>query len=759
MAELAGGLKRAEARRIARYLPLAIQEGTRSWLQQAVLAGTASDVKWHLKGDLPRFPFADKGGGMFELAAKLRAGVLDYAPGWPRIDDIAADLVLAGSRFELRGATGSVFGVRLARVLAVIPDLSTDREILEVAGEAQGATGDFLRFVAASPIGAETERFLRNVEAQGRGRLALKFTLPLAAPADFRVAGNYQLIANRIGMDSALPALENVDGRIDFTESSVRAQNINLQVFGGLAVMTVSTQNNAVLLKANGRANMTAVRKYFDVPLLQAVQGSTGWRGSLELHGKIGEFLLESGLEGIASSLPAPLAKTASEPMPLRVERRLGTDDADTLHVSLGRQIAAVVHRRREGGSLVAERVSVGLGVEPAAADIPGSWIRGNLPRLDLDRWRAALAQYPSLTQALPALAGVDLKLGELDVFGRRFNDLSISARRAEQWRIQLAARELAGEVTWRTGNKAQIVARLQRLALPGAMERLEELPPDSAQQASADYPALDIVVDDFAYKDRSLGRLELSAIPGGRDWRIERLNLRSPEAVFSADGVWQWQERATRTQLKLRLETSDIGKLLARMQYPQGVRGGTATLIGALSWVGPPQDIDYPTLSGQLSVQAARGQFAKLDPGIGKLLSILSLQALPRRVTLDFKDVFSEGFAFDTIQATAKIDRGIATTDNFRIQGSSARVAMSGEIDLARETQNLKVRVTPSVGDSVATVSALLGGPVVGIGVFLAQRLLNDPLGQLIAYDFSVTGSWSDPAVSKISFDRSGPG
>jgi uncharacterized protein YhdP len=83
----------------------------------------------------------------------------------------------------------------------------------------------------------------------------------------------------------------------------------------------------------------------------------------------------------------------------------------------------------------------------------------------------------------------------------------------------------------------------------------------------------------------------------------------------------------------------------------------------------------------------------------------------------------------------------------------------MSGEIDLARETQNLKVRVTPSVGDSVATVSALLGGPVVGIGVFLAQRLLNDPLGQLVAYDFSVTGSWSDPAVSTISFDRSGPG
>jgi uncharacterized protein YhdP len=210
---------------------------------------------------------------------------------------------------------------------------------------------------------------------------------------------------------------------------------------------------------------------------------------------------------------------------------------------------------------------------------------------------------------------------------------------------------------------------------------------------------------------------------------------------------------------MNLRLEVADIGKFLARMRYPEGVRGGTATLSGTLGWNGAPQDIDFPTLTGSLAVNAARGQFAKLDPGIGKLLSILSLQALPRRVALDFKDVFSEGFAFDSIQGKVKIQRGIATTDSFRIVGSSARVVMSGNVDLHQETQALRVRVTPSVGDSVATVTALLGGPVAGIGVYLAQKLLNDPLGQLIAYDYSITGTWSDPNVSRIGFDRSGPG
>ena len=37
----------------------------------------------------------------------------------------------------------------------------------------------------------------------------------------------------------------------------------------------------------------------------------------------------------------------------------------------------------------------------------------------------------------------------------------------------------------------------------------------------------------------------------------------------------------------------------------------------------------------------AGAGQFTKIDPGIGKLLGVLSLQALPRRLQLDFRDVF----------------------------------------------------------------------------------------------------------------------
>jgi uncharacterized protein YhdP len=458
--------------------------------------------------------------------------------------------------------------------------------------------------------------------------------------------------------------------------------------------------------------------------------------------------------------LPAPFAKTADEALPVRVERRLAGAAGDTIQLSWGTALSANIARRRDGQQFVVEHAEVGLGgVEPPAPEGPGIRLRGALAHVDADRWRALLAGgEASAPNALKVMAA-DLKLGTLDAFARRFHDVSVHARQADDLQLRVAAREFAGQIDWQARDRGRIVARLQRLALPAAAESAAGTTDPQAQQQAADYPALDLIVDEFSHKDRALGRLELKAIPEGRDWRIEQLSLRNADFSLAADGVWQRQVPQPRTQMNLRLEIEDIGRYLARMHYPEGVRGGTASLSGTLGWNGAPQDFDFPTLAGDLAIEARRGQFTKLDPGIGKLLSILSLQALPRRVKLDFKDVFSEGFAFDSIQGKVKIQRGIAATDSFRIVGSSARVLMSGEVDLNQETQALRVRVTPSVGDSVATVTALLGGPVAGIGVYLAQKLLNDPLGQLIAYDYSVTGTWSDPNISKIGFDRSGPG
>ena len=204
---------------------------------------------------------------------------------------------------------------------------------------------------------------------------------------------------------------------------------------------------------------------------------------------------------------------------------------------------------------------------------------------------------------------------------------------------------------------------------------------------------------------------------------------------------------------MNLKLEVNELGKFLERIGYPGSMQRGNAKLLGKLAWDGNPQNIDYPSLSGDLSLIAEKGQFLKIDPGIGKLLGILSLQALPRRISLDFRDIFSDGFAFDTITSTAAVAKGVLQTKDFTMRGPSAQVAMSGNVDLVHETQALKVRVVPSVGDSLSVAGlVLLANPITGIASFLAQRLLKDPLGQALAFEYSVTGAWADPKVEKLA-------
>jgi uncharacterized protein YhdP len=161
---------------------------------------------------------------------------------------------------------------------------------------------------------------------------------------------------------------------------------------------------------------------------------------------------------------------------------------------------------------------------------------------------------------------------------------------------------------------------------------------------------------------------------------------------------------------------------------------------------------IDYGSLSGRLALKAAKGQFMKVDPGVGRLLGVLSLQSLPRRVTLDFRDIFSDGFAFDSIIGSAKIASGVAVTDDMAMAGPAASVAITGRADLAKETQDLTVRVVPTIGDSIAVAAGVvLLNPIIGAGALLAQRLLRDPLGQMLAYEYRVTGSWAEPKVIRV--------
>jgi uncharacterized protein YhdP len=199
-------------------------------------------------------------------------------------------------------------------------------------------------------------------------------------------------------------------------------------------------------------------------------------------------------------------------------------------------------------------------------------------------------------------------------------------------------------------------------------------------------------------------------------------------------------------------------GALLTRLGLPQTIRGGKGKLTGQVSWLGMPMEPDPLSMTGDISVQINEGQFLKVDPGMAKLLGVVSMQALPRRLTLDFRDLFQSGFVFDGIDGDVKIGQGVATTRNLRMRGLQAVVLIEGQADLARETQNLHVYVVPQINAGGASLAYAAINPVIGLGTFLAQALFRKQLEEAGTREFRITGPWADPQVDKVNASGAQP-
>ncbi len=406
-----------------------------------------------------------------------------------------------------------------------------------------------------------------------------------------------------------------------------------------------------------------------------------------------------------------------------------------------------------------------------AIAGTPDSGLLLNivLPRLDVNPWRELIDlsgadRDNTVHGMLPDY--VALRVGQLIVAGKPLDNVVLGAKRAQEqgadvWQGNIVSDHATGALAWyaaRAGAPARINARLVRLAIPATQQDTVATVLDAP---TGDVPSIDIIADNFELGSRKLGRLELAATSSGSGanaaWQLQKLEIANPDGRMSASGQWRREpgdntHSARQMALAVQIEFANAGNLLTRFGVDDAVRSTQGKLEGTVQWRGSPFTIDYPTLTGSLKLNCASGQFLKAGAGgASRLLSVLSLQALPRRIALDFRDVFSDGFAFDTITATADIRAGVLTSSDFRMRGPNATVLLDGSTDLRNETQNLRVLVLPDVNaGSASLVYALLANPAIGLGTFLAQLVLREPLAKAFSFEYDVTGSWTEPQVKR---------
>ncbi|MFP5403783.1 MAG: YhdP family protein [Gammaproteobacteria bacterium] len=750
VADLSAQLTRADGTAVHRYFPKKVGDNTVDWVREGVRAGYSDDVKLRLKGDLSRFPF-ENGEGVFRIDIAAKDAVIDYVPGWPRIEDIQAHILFEGKRMEVQARQAKIFGATLAPVKAVIPDLIHHEELLEIDGVANGPAQDFIRFANESPVGARLRGFTDGLGGTGPMRLALRMTVPLRHSHDTTLSGRLSFLGDSL-LPPALPRLDQVRGDIEFTHERLTAREITAQFLGGPLRVVADTQPGGVRVRAQGSVTAAGLAAWLGPAWNDRLAGQTAWRGQLDLESRGARIGIESNLVGLTSNLPLPLAKPAAMPLPLQVSVQ-PQGDGRRHAVRLGNLFGAAWQTAANGAWSRGEVRFGGPATLPAEA---GLRVAGRSSVLDLSGWLALLPEGEAGKGV--ALTALDLDLDALDLMGRRFHDLRLQGRaRNGLLRGQVTGRGVDGVLTYRPrgAEPARVSAQFGQLVIP---PRASASGGGGGRTLQAElFPALDLSVQDFRLEDRPLGRLETVARGTPQGLVIDSLQLVHDDSVFHMSGLWR-DGVPTETRAELKLNVQDAGKFLARFGYPELMARGSAEFQGNATWVGSPADFAFDTLAGQIAFKAKGGQFLKVDPGAGKLLGVLSLQSLPRRLSFDFRDIFNQGYAFDDAGATLRIARGVVYSDDFQMRGPAAKVNMSGLANLDQEAVQLRVKVIPKLSESVAVAGALLGGPVAGVGALAAQKLLRDPIEEIISREYLISGPWQAPDVKRLPKTKAEP-
>ncbi|MCX7251803.1 MAG: YhdP family protein, partial [Burkholderiales bacterium] len=739
--ELDATLSRADGTRVHRYLPLGVNAEARHYVRDAIRHGQSHSAQFKVRGDLADFPFSRPGSGEFSVRASVSGVELDYVPAmrnadgraaWPALSQVDGELQIDGNSLAIvkgRAQVAELPQLRANQVEARIPDLAHAPQ-LQIKGQIAGPAADALAFVNRSPLLGLTGHALEQARIDGQTQVQLRLDLPLERIETSRVEGLVQFPGNDMQFTPDTPTLAGTSGSLRFSEQGFNVPQARTQLLGGELVFQggmAPGKGAVVSFNGQGSASAAGLRTApWDAltALGQIASGSTGYQVQLEFQGAATALTVSSNLQGLALALPTPLGKTAAESLPMRYEVAPQAPSngrwRDLLSLDLGPAAKPVVsaryEREHEGEQTRVLRGALALGTERPALPARGVQAQFAFDRLSLEDWQDAF----DVVQAAPgpvvpasgavgtaSPAGdsraywpgsVALRARQIDHEGRSFHELELKGQlERNSWRGTIAARQLKGRVEYQPADAdspGRVYARLEHLMLPhSAASEIEQL----TQQAPVRLPALDIVVQDFELGSRKLGRLEIEAVnqqpsPAQREagsvWRLEKLNLSSPEARLQATGHWAIAAAPRgvagaagvasaavqrRTALQLKLEIEDAGALLARLGMPGVVRGGQGSLTGQVAWLGSPLALHPPSLNGTLQLALERGQFLQADPGLAKLLGVLSLQALPRRLTLDFRDIFSEGFAFDSVRGSARIAQGVISSDNLQMRGVNA--------------------------------------------------------------------------------------
>ena len=783
LVDLTGLIAKGPANKLHQFVTTLAPIEARQFLRSAITQGQLNQASVTLKGDLERFPFNELGvSGVFRIEGQFSGLSVDYDPSrpgqphWPAVTQAQGKLAFDKLSLSLDASSAVLLDtngarVNVSRLALKVPDFALRPELsLDVV--LNGQAKDYLTVLRQAPLPSAFKPTLERLEADGLLTVPLSLNLRLDTGQAPLVKGQVNFAGSTISLGPDLPALENVRGILEFSEHSLRADNLSAQFLGGQSLLRGTWGEATQNLQAEGAITVSALKGLAGAQALLPFAGQVRYKAQIASTKDRGyEAVVSSTLEGLTVNLPAPLGKIPQSRTPVTVRwvaTPVKNDFRETLSVNVPNLINARFERPAGARpSPYFSRAAVAMG-ETLLLPANGLALDLKLGRVDFEDWSALfeqVTQEPKRTskvefRVFPSLATARLRSPHFILSDLTFTDLDFTARQdaSNQWSARIASKETAGSATWKAAAGAldgRIQARFSKLTLGAADDgQTEALKIDAIDaQHWSDIPAIDLTIDDFTLYGSQLGTLRLVGSNQKRTelWNIEKLDIQSAAALTTATGQWRLKGPARGVRLNADVVIHDLGRFSTQMGHPERVKGGSGTIQAQVDWSNFPWAYSYQGLNGSAKVDLKNGVFEHVNSRSARLLELLSLQSLQRILSFNFRpgNEFKDGFPWSALTGSFAFTKGVVHTNDLTINSPIASILLKGNSDLDKKLWDMEADVRPQFDMSgAALATAFVVNPIAGLSALATQFLLRNPIEKAMTVKYAVTGPWDDPKL-----------
>ena len=762
------------------FYPKQIGKDGLGWLDTSLLEGTAENTSLQIKGKVKDFPFIDENNkpdlskGFFRVQTSIKDSFIEYGDNWPEMEKFDAEVSVNGGDVFITSQKGELDKSQVKVFNGSITPFTADEVVLNIDTVLDSSAENIIFAINNSPIKEAMKGMSEDMEGKGDGELKLVLNVGFDDLDNIPFKGTYEFLGSTLeNPQLEIPPISDLRGKVEFDSNDVKITNLDGKLFGEPLNLKLKNADGATIIDLKGLIGENMVKELLGENWLKNISGQANWEGLISLSENKSEFKITSDLLGIQiknlSFLDKAKNKSEDTALKLTINKQSTGEDSDVINITLGDHVKGLINSANdENGdpSLTNGLIEVN---SDKKMQIPESGIVfiANLNEVDLEELVDLIPDNESeisdidSSQSKSMNIEAVLNIKKLNAYGYIFNNFKFKLRPEDSGIIvQLNGEGARGNILW-DPKKDLIKARFEELHLIGSDESIEEW--DDAFETEdpiiKNPPKIDVKIQEFLLKskyfDNNLnGNLTFQASKSNDKWFIDLFKFLNPDYALKVTGIWHDESPNPDTEIDFDWKITDLDKTLEEFNLDNLLTGGTGQLNGKLSWPQSPWKFDKNKASGSISINIDKGVILEAQPGaMGRLFGLLSLQSLPSRLTLDFSDIFADGFAFDSIDGLAELENSNIHSDNFEIKGPAADIFIKGDVNYKDETQDLVVTITPNVTDTMS-VAALAGGPIVGAAAFVLQKLLNDPLNEVLTDQYRLTGSWADPQETPIDRD-----